>query len=370
MSDDDLTAVREFRAALDEPRDGALAGGRWRLARTEAPHRPRPRRTWLLAGAGAALSVAVVIAGAAAVHPTAAPKRPDAMVPGQSAAPASTPAAGDLPVTHGTKAPMHPQVTGQAGGTHAAAVEALTRLAALQTGGPAQVGAGEALYVKTYNLRDGDDGSVHEVWLDPQTGVALRIRRSDGTLRTVDHSLTAQEVAEETARAAGTPPGLDNMNGAYVAAFPAGAGRAHELSASWREWSRQAYPGRDTEGMVWKQLHEVLHYVEPRLDARQRAALLLAMADLPAVTATTASIAGRQYDVVCLARTGQSTDCSLFDPATGRFVGDAYPAADMVVKADTFSFVDTGVQPRPAPGTEPGILETKGATGSATTPKR
>jgi hypothetical protein len=180
MNHDELAAVREFRAGLDEPRDGALARGRWQLAGSGAPERPRHRRTWLLAGAGAALSVAVMIGGAATVHTAATPPQSDAIVPGQSAAPSATPpAVDDLPVTHGTKAPMRPQVVGMAGGSHTAAVEALTRLAGKQTDGPLQVGAGQVLYVKTYNLQDGAGQYIHEIWLEPSSGVMLRIRRSD-----------------------------------------------------------------------------------------------------------------------------------------------------------------------------------------------
>jgi hypothetical protein len=162
------------------------------------------------------------------------------------------------------------------------------------------------------------------------------------------------------------------MTADYVAAFPAGAGKAHELSASWRDWSREAYPGRETDGMIWKQLHEVLHYVEPLLSAPQRAALYLAMADLPAVKGTTASIAGKQYDVLCMSRAARTTDCYLFDPATGRYAGGADTGSDLVVKADNFNFVDAGVQPRPAPGTQPAVTGTKGppVSRSATTPKR
>src|SRR5205809_384421 len=64
MSDDnDLRALREFRVELDEPRDGGLARGRYRLAREDA-RPPARRRQWLLASAGAAAAVAVVVAAA------------------------------------------------------------------------------------------------------------------------------------------------------------------------------------------------------------------------------------------------------------------------------------------------------------------
>ncbi|WP_344501655.1 hypothetical protein [Dactylosporangium maewongense] len=368
MNTDDLAAVREFRADLDEPREGALAEGRWKLAGAAIPERTAPRRTWILATAGAAVAVAAVV-GAAAAVPTTRPRQEQAQTPGQSAPAQTQPAGVDLPVTHGTKAPMRPPVAGKAGGDHAAAVAALTRIAGQQRGGPLPIGAGQVLYVKTYNLIDGTGSYIHEVWQDPGTGVALRIRRSDDGPKSIDHSLSDDEIALETARAHLGAPGLDNMKAEYVAAFPREAAKAHELSAAWRAWAAKAYPGRNADGMIFKYLHEVFHYVEPLLDAQQRAALYQALADL-AVEATTASIGGRQYDVICMAD-AQKADCLLVDAATGRFAGGAWTGADLKVTAGNFEFVDFATQPRPVPGATRDLTQEKpGASGSSTTPKR
>jgi hypothetical protein len=358
MNHDDLAAVREFRADLDEPRDGALARGRWRLASSGdggGAERPRQRRTWLLATAGAALAVAVAVGGGAAVVHTATPQHKDPVVPQQSVSPSPSPV-GDLPVTQGTRAPMHPQVVGQAGGSHAAAIDTMTRLAARQDAGPLPIGPGQVLYVKSYNLDDGDNQYLHEIWWEPSTGVGLRVRRA-GQPHGIDLSLTVAEIAADTARSQAAAPGFHNLNGAYVAAFPSGAGQAHALSAQWRTFAAREYPGRAADSLIWDQVREVFHHVDPQLTSAQRAALYLALLDLPGAKATTATIAGRPYDVVCHARNPASSGCLLFDPASGRFAGDATTGADLVVDADSFSFVDVGVQPRPVPGTRLVITE-------------
>ncbi|MEV4509471.1 hypothetical protein AB0K00_10990 [Dactylosporangium sp. NPDC049525] len=364
MSNDDLAAVREFRAALDEPRDGALAKRRWQVARAESPERPR-RRPWVLATAGAAVAVAVVVGGGAAAVHTATPRHENAVVPGQSVAGSPSPSGADLPVTRGTKAPMNPAVTGKAGASHPQAVEALTRLAAKQTGGPLAIGADQTLYVKTYSLADGEGRYIHEAWTDVTTGVALRIRRTDESPRGIDRSLSQKEIDEATALSRDTPPGLHNFNGAYVAAFPAGADQAHQLAATWKDWAQKEYPGRGADGLIFTQVREIFHYVDPLLTAAQRGALYLAIIDLPSVKATTATIDGRQYDAICVSGQADGPQCLLFDQATGRYAGEARTGTDMVVQAGRFTFVDVGVQPRPAVGPDRTI---PGKKGSAPTP--
>ena len=246
MNNDDLAAVREFRAGLDEPREGALVKGRWQLA--GSPERPRRKRSWVLATAGAALAVAVVVGGAATVHRSGPRHDPPSTQQQRPSASQQRASATDLPVTHGTKAPMNPPVTGKAGGTHAQAVEALTRLAAKQTDGPLVVGPDQVLYVKSYSLTDGETRYIHEAWMDVRNGVALRVRRNDSSPRVFDHSSSQREIDEHTAYSKGTPPRLVNPNAAYVAAFPADAGQAHAIAASWLDWSqgstRAATPAR------------------------------------------------------------------------------------------------------------------------------
>jgi hypothetical protein len=364
MSNDDLAAVRDFRAGLDEPREGALTRGRWQLARPEPPRR---RRSWVLATAGAALAVAVVVGGAA----TVSQRDQSSAQPEQQTTPSATNVPDeDLPVTHGTKAPMNPSVTGKAGGTHAQAVEALTRLAATQTDGPLVIGPDQVLYVKSYSLTDGDTRYIHEAWFDVRRGVALRIRRNDSSPRAFDHRSSQQEIDELAGFAKSEPPSLTNPNAAYVAAFPTDAGQAHAIAASWLDWSLRLYPGRDAGAMIFEQLHEVLHFVDPLLTAAQRGTLYRAIGELPSVQATTATIAGKQYDVICAPSQKQGTRCALFDPATGRYAGDSYALLDLVVKLGKFNFVDIGVQPRPAVGPAQATPAPKPTSGSATTPKR
>src|SRR5258705_7008871 len=167
--DNDLEALREFRSVLDEPRDGGLARGRYQLARTDSPA-PRRRLQWVLASVGAAAAVAVVVGGATFVN-TASPPSSDQVGGKGSASPASSDKADkDLPVAQGTRAPVNPAVTGNGGATHAKAVAALDRLAtAAAATQPVEIGGGKVLYVKTYNLQDGDGRYIHEIWQDVAT---------------------------------------------------------------------------------------------------------------------------------------------------------------------------------------------------------
>ncbi|GAA3202207.1 hypothetical protein GCM10010532_022630 [Dactylosporangium siamense] len=357
--------MREFRAELDEPRDGALVKGRWNLA--GAPERPRRKRSWMLATAGAAVAVAVVVGGAATLQRSGPQQK--APIANPPAAPQTSPA--DLPVTRGTKAPVNPAVTGTAGASHAQAVQTLTRLAAKQADGPLTIGADQVLYVKTYTLDDGESRYIHEAWVDVTTGVALRIRRNDAGPRRIDDSLSQAEIDQATATSASNPSDLHNLNAAFVAAFPTDPARAGALAESWLAATRRDYPGRNADALVFRDLHEVFHYVDPLLTAAQRRVLYLAIAELPSVKATTATIAGKKYDLVCASNQAQGTNCAVFDPENGRYVGDVGTESDMVLRPGGAVFVDLGVQPRPAPGPgrAPAVKE-KHPSGSATTPKR
>lgn len=354
IEDEDLSALREFRRELDEPRDGGLARGRYRLARTDGP--VGHRRPWLLSSAGAAAAVAVVIGVAATATP-----RPSLHTPvagPRPTAPASSAPHHELPVTPGTRAPVNPVVTGVGGATHAAAVAALDRLArAAADAGPLRVGAGQVLYVKTYNLQDGENRYIHEVWLDPATGVALRIRRTDGATTGIDARTPQTEIDHDAA----APPGIDHPTPAYYTGLPTDP---TALLATWRHWSQTQYPGRDADGMLWKALYDLFDASEPFWTAPTRAAIYHAIAQLPAVRGTTATIGGRQYDAVCMVRPDTGNDraeCQLFDSTSGRWAGYADTGPDMVVKRDSFDFVDFGTQPRPPVGEPLPTTPTKGS---------
>src|SRR5688500_17431834 len=121
MTDDndyDLRALREFRGALDEPPDGMLARGRYRLADRE--HRPpRRRRQWVLASAGAAAAVVAVV-GASALAGGGLGSGSGGQVGATKPAVAlSAPGKpGDLPVTPGTRAPIGAPIAGGGNATH------------------------------------------------------------------------------------------------------------------------------------------------------------------------------------------------------------------------------------------------------------
>jgi hypothetical protein len=351
--DEDLMALHEFRRELDEPRDGGLARGRYHLARTDEP--VRHRRRWVLASAGAAAAVAVVVGAAAMAtsqHTVVAGPRP---TPPVTSAP---PPDDELPVTQGTRAPVNPVVAGIGGATHAKAVAALDRLATAAAGAqPLQVDAGKVLYVKTYNLQDGEGRYIHELWLDPATDALLWIRRTDGATTGIDRRSPQTEIDQDAA----SPPGISHPTPAYYAGLPTDP---TALLAAWRHWSQTQYPGRDADGILWKVLYDMFDNSEPFWTPQTRAAIYHAIGQMPAVKGTTATIDGKQYDAICMVRSSTGSDgaeCQLFESASGRWVGYGDTGPDMVLKQGSFDFVDFGTQPRPPVGDPLPAAPTKGA---------
>ncbi|MEU7869649.1 hypothetical protein [Dactylosporangium sp. NPDC049140] len=347
--DKDLMALRGFRRDLDDPPEGVLVRGRYRLAGSE--HRPPTRRRqWLLASAGAAAALTVVVGAAAAVN--SAGNRTDgggqapAQGPATAAGRPSTGATADLPVTIGTRAPLDAKVTSDGGATHAKAVAAMDRLANAAAGGqPLAVPAGQALYVKTYNLVPGAEKYIHEIWMDPSTLAPLRIRRTDGD-QTTDMPSTQDEIDQATAQA----PGLYRPTADYLASLPADPA---QLISRWRQWAQTTYPDRPADGMIWKDVFELVNYSEPFWTPQQRATIYKAFALMPDLKATTAKIDNRPYDLVCIDREpngGGTIDCDLFDSATGRYAGTAWPEKNLALKPGSIGLVDYGTQPRPAVG--------------------
>ncbi|WP_433051947.1 hypothetical protein [Dactylosporangium sp. CS-033363] len=338
--DSDLKALREFRSALDDPPEGALVRGRYRMASSE--DRPRPRRQWLLASVGAAAALAVVVGSAAALKPG---DKENGQEPAAKPSLAQTKATqADLPVSRGTKAPLNAQISTDGGATHAKAVAAMDRLAgAAANVQPTTVPAGQVLYIKTYNLVDRPDQRyLHEVWIDPQTMVSLRVRRTD------TQQLDSTSAQEEIDQAAASPANLYRPTAEYLASLPTDPG---QLLTAWRQWITQQYPGRNADGMLWKDTFELINYSEPFWTPQQRAAIYKALAKMPDVKATTAKIDNRPYDLVCLDRdlNAGTVDCSLFDSATGRYAGTAWPEKNLTLTPENVGLVDYGTQPRPAP---------------------
>ncbi|GAA3297573.1 hypothetical protein Dvina_48765 [Dactylosporangium vinaceum] len=346
--DRDLHALREFRSALDNPPEGVLVRGRYRLASSEY-RPPSRRRQWVLAGAGAAAALAVVVGVAVAVNGSG-PAKDGGQAPAER--PSAAQSAGgvkaqDLPVTPGTRAPLDAQVSSDGGATHAKAVAAMDRLAAAGAGAqPMQVGAGQVLYVKTYNLTGGAEKYIHEVWMDPQTIVALRIRRTD--TQSMDTTSTQQDIDAAVAE----PASLYRPTSQYLASLPTDP---DQLIAALRQWSQARYPDRPADGMIWKDAFELLNYSEPFWTPQQRTAIYRALAKMPDLKGTTAKIDNRPYDLLCLDRDAAagSLDCLLFDSATGRYAGSAWPAKNLVLTTVNVNLVDYGTQPRPAPDTRP-----------------
>jgi hypothetical protein len=358
--DNDLSALRSFRRALDTPPEGVLVRGRYRLASSEY-RPPRRRPQWLLTSAGAAVAVAVVVGAAAAVHSPAVPG-PGGQAPAArpSAAPGGSSAGkvADLPVTPGTRAPGGATITSDGGATHAKAVAAMDRLAgAAASTQPTQVPSGKVLYIKTYDLKAGSARYVHEIWLDPTIMVPLRVRKN-GDGDHIDSSSTQAEIDQ----AAAEPPNLYRPTAAYLASLPTDPA---QLIAQWRQWAQTTYPGRPADGMIWKDTYKLINYSEPFWTPQQRAAVYGALARMPDLKATTAKIDNRPYDLVCLDRGGATADCLLFDSTTGRYAGNAAPGADLALNSGNVYLVDYGIQPPPARDDRPA---TKPTSGSVTKP--
>ncbi|WP_433610662.1 hypothetical protein ACQP2P_41920 [Dactylosporangium sp. CA-139114] len=347
--DKDLLALREFRSALDAPPEGVLVKGRYRLAASEY-RPPARRRQWLLVTAGAAAALAVVVGAGVAVRQAGGP-----VGDGGGQAPAERPAAtgsptdggpADIPVAIGTRAPLDAKVIGDGGATHAKAVAAMDRLAdAGASAQPMPVPAGQVLYVKTYNLSAGEQTYIHEVWLDPVAMVTLRVRRTDGT-----HTMDTPSTEEEIDQAAALPAGMYRPTAQFVAGLPTDPG---QLLTYWRQWAQTEYPGRPADAMIWKDAFELIDYSEPFWTPQQRAVIYRALAKMPDVKATTAKIDNKPYDLVCMDRElngSGSVDCWLFDSATGRHAGSAWPSKNLALNAGNVGLIDYGTQPRPAPG--------------------
>nr|BFE65229.1 hypothetical protein GCM10020063_097550 [Dactylosporangium thailandense] len=349
--DKDLLALREFRTALDAPPEGVLVKGRYRLAGSEY-RPPARRRQWLLATAGAAAALAVVVGAAVAVRHAGGPAGDGGQAPAGRPATSGAPTNGkpaDIPVAIGTRAPLNAKVSGDGGATHAKAVAAMDRLAdAGASARPMPVPAGQVLYVKTYNLTAGEQTYVHELWMDPVTMVTLRVRRTDGT-----QTMDAPSTQEEIDQAAATPAGLYRPTAQFLAGLPTDPG---QLLTSWRQWAQTEYPGRPADAMIWKDAFELIDYSEPFWTPQQRAVIYKALAQMPDVKATAAKIDNRPYDLVCMDRepNGSGTvDCWLFDSATGRHAGSAWPSKNLALNPGNVGLIDYGTQPRPAPAVRP-----------------
>ncbi|WP_433080490.1 hypothetical protein ACQP1P_43260 [Dactylosporangium sp. CA-052675] len=345
--DHDLLALREFRRALDTPPEGVLAKGRYRLAGGEY-RPPTRRRQWLLATAGAAAALAVVVGAGVAVQHAGGPAGTGGQAPAERPAATGSPTDGgppEIPIAIGTRAPLNAEVSGDGGATHAKAVAAMDRLAdAGASAQPMPVPAGQVLYVKTYNLAGGNQTYIHELWMDPATMVTLRVRRTDGT-QTMDVPSTAEEID----RAAALPAGMHRPTAQFVAGLPTDPG---QLLTYWRQWAQTEYPGRPADAMIWKDAFELIDYSEPFWTPPQRAVIYKALAKMPDVKATTARIGDRPYDLVCMDREPNgsgSVDCWLFDSATGRHAGSAWPSKDLALNPGNVGLIDFGTQPRPAP---------------------
>ncbi|GAA2386980.1 hypothetical protein [Dactylosporangium salmoneum] len=174
----------------------------------------------------------------------------------------------------------------------------------------------------------------------------------DGGSTNIDDAAAQAEIDKEAAE----PASMYRPTPVFLASLPADP---QQLLTYLRQWVHDTYPDRPADSMIWKDAYELIHYSEPFWTPQQRAAIYKALGAMPDVKATTATIAGTGYDLVCMVRTdvgpGDQADCLLFESATGRFAGDATAGTGMALTAATVDLVDYGTQPRPAPGVKPTV---------------
>jgi hypothetical protein len=339
----EFVRLREFRAELAEAGEDRLARVRSRVENAAAGRtaaspvaRRRVSRRAVVIPAVAAASVLAVVLGAATVglggsspwagnDPASQPRSPE---PSPTAAPPtektrSTPA---LP------GPSHRK----------AATDLLESFAAAAGTGPAPltVPDGQLLYVRGEGQASGSSASanggpvtttrlpyVHELWLDVNGAIALRIRRTDGDRVSIDtdeagpKNNQAEQIAEQRARLA-EGPSLDMPTPAYLAGLPTDPDAMLALLRSWVEQGGGA--AWSTDYLVVKSVRELLYNNEPLITPQVRAALYRALAKLDSVFSTgqRQQIDGRWVYAIAQMERDHRLEL-LLDAETGRVVGSS-----------------------------------------------
>jgi hypothetical protein len=312
----DIIAIREMPPGHPEPTDESVSRTWHAVTRRRAAAATRPRRRVLVPIAAAAVVLGLAGGGAALF----APADNDAPV-------ASLPTAGT---------PIDAR----------AALDALTTAGRTATAAP--VAAGQLIYVHTegvtasYNAGSGGSpatGTIgredHEMWLDPQGMIPLKITRDgvdlmNGATEQVAGETDPQKKAALAKKLGGGPEGeiarqrqvlADNGPSAFrptpawLADLPADPAALRALlldDVGMNKWS--------DDHRLFTAVSDLLINAEPILEPASRTALYGALGTIGQLTALDTTAEGLRVYAIRHTENG-SIDELLFEPASGRFLG-------------------------------------------------
>lgn len=303
MSDQDLQALKEFRAELDTT--GAPARVRHRIAR--AMDEPAPRRRWIPVLATGATAAAVLIGTVVVLQPgngpsggLGGPSGPGA--PGGSSARAAVQASEAGKPTPSASGPSAPNLQ---------AVDLPRAEPGPLTAEGLTVGPNQLLYIRSRYAAD-----EHELWAEPDGMIALAIQRTENGVVIVaaDEASMLPGVTEQRTKFADGGPSIALPTQAYLAGLPTDPVALRS--------KLKAGLAIAEDDMTIKVVTDWLYRVDPVLTPGVRAALVQALDTVPQVRVdhSPRTFAGRAVYVV--EQTGsRGTDGVIVDVETGRFIG-------------------------------------------------
>jgi hypothetical protein len=212
----------------------------------------------------------------------------------------------------------------------------LDRLAAIPGPAPVHLPLGHLMYVRSTGPgRQGDQ--IHEMWVDVNGNFVMRIRTSICHAQDMDKTYkpTDQDNTERRNRLASQGPNLDLATPYYLAGLPTDP---DAMLALLRNDSANARGGV-ADFNVFRAVDELLSVYEPILTPAVRASLYRALGRLSGVAATSEPIdvGGRKVYVVSMTEASYAMQL-LFDPTTGRVVGDSTGSPPMYAAPLAYAF--------------------------------
>jgi hypothetical protein len=314
----EIRLLREFRSGLAEPSADRLARIRARL------DEPKERARWSVRGlvvpavAGAAVLAVAIGAGVVAFDGD----------PGGSAPPAAS--SSEAPPPDPDKTSSHPDPPAAA--DHRAAVDLLERFAVgrAATGEALTVPPGKLLYVRGAGSDNASaatrEAYRHEMWVDVNGGIVLRIRRTDNGSVTIDvpdpnnpKDNMPAEIEQQRQELAKNGPSLNRPTQEYLTALPTDPDAMLDLLRT------TAAPG----GGPWSADHAIMDWLrtflytnEPLLTPQVRVAIYRAITKLPSIGSSgqPVTVDGRSVYTIGQTERGQRDEL-LIDAITGRIIG-------------------------------------------------
>ncbi|WP_285787225.1 hypothetical protein [Micromonospora sp. NBRC 101691] len=282
----DLVAVRDLPPGRPEPTAESVARTWHAISRHQAAVHPVRRTRWLAPVAAAATVVALAVGGAVVL----APGRP-------------------------TPVPAAPNPQ-----------EVMAQLIERAGQVPAEpVPPGMLLYRRS----EGPEGwkEVRETWFDGQTTLPLRLR-VDGVDRPVDDPYPAGSTAEENRRVVAAGGSWYFPTPGWLAGLPTDPAALRARLDE--EIDAYAGPGPvEPEAHLTNHLLTTFAAAEPRLSPQVRVALYEVIADLDGLVAREVVVDGHRYQAVGQREpAGKVLTALLFDPASGRAVGEYHEYAE------------------------------------------